>query len=522
MANGRRSARRKYNRASTSDEDDGDHTEKPHNSSDKEKNPIEIKILDSAQNKFTIPSIDPNTTTVQQLKEIGLDIHSVPPDQQHLIYMGRLLSSNTTGDDGELLNLSDYGIEADGCIIHLSEKNPIEIKILDSAQNKFTIPSIYPNITTVQQLKEIGLDIHSVPPDQQRLIYMGRLLSSDTTGDDGELLNLSDYGIKKDGCIIHLFPKPKVVIDRTNINNGETDLSLQSPNQTDPSSSATDQDGGSGNDSAAHIPEIIVDASEAERHSNVIILSSHEAFEILHRVRLCAFCLLVYSSMELLQDFTLWMGAVHSENDNNIYSNAVDDDIPPDDPTDTTTPGRSDDEFGGDMDTVPQEWESIDFVDIAVSVFALWVSLLGIKVTTEHELVTARLFCNVLIVLAVIWNVFNYLITVRDIKRLKERHSEEDEPSVDDIWPSNNSSTEDSNDTDAYQLALWYMSFLLFLWGIFLFWAHQFRKLMEEAASEAEERTRSFFTDVGDNTTTTGSDEVVNDLELQVEGRVIT
>jgi len=290
----------------------------------------------------------------------------------------------------------------------------------------------------------------------------------------------------------------------------------------DPSPSATDQDGGSSYDSVAHIPEIIVDASKVERHSNVIILSSHEAFKILRRVRLCACCLLVYSSIELLQDLKLLMGALQSDNDSDMYSYDFDDDIPLDDPTDITTPGISDDEFVGDMDTVPQESESIDFVDIALSVFALWVSLLGIRVTRKHELVTARLFCNVLIVLAVIWNVFHYLMTVHDIKRLSARFSEEDEPSFDDFLPSNYSSSEDSNDTGAYLLALWYMSFLLFLWVIFLFWAHQFRKLMEAAFAEAEEGTKSFLIDVGGSTTTAGSDEVGDDLKFQVEGKVIT
>merc|ERR1719491_280651 len=169
----------------------------------------------------------------------------------------------------------------------------IQIQILDSAQKKFKVPSINPKTCTVQQLKDIGCAIHGVSPPQQRLIYMGKLLNDDTS-------LLSVYGIVKDLCIVHLFPKPTVVIDRSRGSAEDTSLCTPAPGDNGPNSDTGTE--------TAHIPRIVLDASEAERHSNVIILSSHEAFEILHRVRLCAFCLLVYSPMEILQDLTLWMG----------------------------------------------------------------------------------------------------------------------------------------------------------------------------------------------------------------------
>ena len=42
-------------------------------------------------------------------------------------------------------------------------------------------------------------------------------------------------------------------------------------------------------------------------------------------------------------------------------------------------------------------------------------------------------------------------------------------------------------DMSPYNLALWYMSFLFLLWFTFLFWARQFKNLMEEAGAEADD-----------------------------------
>jgi len=433
-------------------------------------------------------------------------------------------ASTTDEDDDRCQSNTDDGTDKK---INETKKETIEITILDSAQNRFAISSIDPKATTVQQLKELGMDVHAVPPDQQRLIYMGKMLTTDKAGDDGEPLRLSDYGIDKEGCIVHLFPKPKVVIDRNN--DGES-----SGQESSLANQGTGQNGSNAaEDSTAHIPQIILDASEAQRHSNVIILSSHEAFETLHRVRLCSFCLLVYSSMELLQDLALWMGGTNQDDGANgslEYSLNDDNGIPPDEPTDTTVTGPfNDDAFGAaNSDFVPQVWETIDYLDVVVSVCALWVAMLGIKVTTEHELVTARLFCRCLVVVAAVWNALNYWVTVRDIVKVREKLHADDQPSsenddLDDRW-GDNGDNDERDEMSPYRLALWYMSFLFFLWGIFLFWAYQFRKLMEEAAAEAEERTRSFLTDagVGSNEVGRNSDEVGGDLELQVEGREIT
>jgi len=416
----------------------------------------------------------------------------------------------------------------------------IQIQILDSAQKKFKIPSINPKTCTVQQLKNIGCAIHGVSPPQQRLIYMGKLLNEDTS-------LLTSYGIKNDLCIIHLFPKPTVVIDRRG--GGAEDTSLCAP-------ASSNNDNDDSDTETAHIPQIVLDASEAERHSNVIILSSHEAFEILHRLRLCAFCLLVYSSMELLQDLTLWMGNSFADKGNGC--NMFDDSCTehkPDEPTDTTSPTLSYGEENG-----PPAWESWNYIQVLISMFSFYVAMLGIKVTTEHELRTARLFWNLLVLLALLWNGCYYWSTVRelqnDIAKRKANPSPDEEYEDDDAGP--NIEPPDSMESNLemespYSLALYYTSFLLILWLVFLFWARQFKNLMEEAGAEAEERTRSLTNVTSLNSTgyggaglqtvdsdpsergrgTTNESRVtegasdsnrggVYDLELQVEGRSIT
>jgi len=434
----------------------------------------------------------------------------------------------STTDDNPNLNDADRPSSSTTLTLQTEDKDPITIQILDSAQNKFAIPSITPTTCTVQQLKDIGCAIHGVSPPQQRLIFMGKLLNEDTSC-------LSHYGIKRELSIIHLFPKPTVVIERSGGGDGGEDTSLCSP---------TSNDNDANDNETAHIPQIILDASEAERHSSVIILSSHEAFEILHRVRLCAFCLLVYSSMELLQDLTLWMGK--SLNNDNEYCDDDDNDgcpeYRPDEPTDTTAPSPN-----GNSDHL--QWKSWNYFDVLLSIFAFYVSMLGIKVTTEHERSTARLFWNLLVLLAVLWNGFYYWRAVQDIMDDRQKRKGSKEGGGDHSNDNGSDASDPSlEETSPYNLALWYMSFLFLIWFVFLFWARQFKNMMEEAGAEAEERTRSLSNGTTLNATGYGgadsvgvesdasqgvqngvTDGVVDpnrgeayDLELQLEGRSIT
>merc|ERR1712232_1412972 len=71
--------------------------------------------------------------------------------------------------------------------------NLIKVIVMDPAQNKFEI-AVNP-CWNISRFKKEGFAIHKIPSSQQRLIFMGRLLSDDTV--------LSDAKINKEGIIIH-------------------------------------------------------------------------------------------------------------------------------------------------------------------------------------------------------------------------------------------------------------------------------------------------------------------------------
>ena len=95
-----------------------------------------------------------------------------------------------------------------------------------------------------------------------------------------------------------------------------------------------------------------MDAAEAERRSQILILSSTEVFEAQHRVKLLSFLLLIILSMELLTLLTMMMGMPADA------GYGYNDDIPPGDPTDTTPP-RGGGGAGGAGGEIPQEHPAI-------------------------------------------------------------------------------------------------------------------------------------------------------------------
>lgn len=326
----------------------------------------------------------------------------------------------------------------------------IEVVILDSAQQKFSInadPS-----WKISHFKKAGFVVHKVHPAKQRLISMGRLLDDETT--------LQDCGITESGKIIHLFPKPNVVIDNeeTRTENGEAQTEGQ-----------------------AHVPEIRLNSEELSRQSEILVLATHEAYETVNRVRLLSFLLLVYFSMETLRDISMWVSRQDQSDENTVY--------PPGDPTDTSPPGEMN---PGDL----PPWQDRDYISLAISALGLYVSIIGIKATTEHIPSLARRFIVLLTILLVSWNVFYFYVYVNDLKS---------RPEVDD--------------EKVYQEALFAISLPLFLWVTFYIRAYQFYKLLREAEIEAGERTAIL---TGDEEQAAGNGQRSdNDLELQVEDRTI-
>ena len=79
----------------------------------------------------------------------------------------------------------------------------INVVLMDAAQTKFNIKC--DKQWSVSEFKEASASVTKVGPQMQRLIHMGKLLQDAET--------LEHYGISEDGKIIHLFPKPNVVIN---------------------------------------------------------------------------------------------------------------------------------------------------------------------------------------------------------------------------------------------------------------------------------------------------------------------
>jgi len=375
--------------------------------------------------------------------------------------------------------------------------NEIVVHILDSAQKKFDVKC--DKSWSVRNFKIAGYVVHKVPPEKQRLISMGRLLQDDKT--------LEEQNITTEGQIIHLFPKPNVVIT----NNTESNQTSYVSPSTSPVTVPEGSEGTGGTvestpSSVAHIPQIILNAEEAERGSEILVLSSHEAYETVHRVRLLSFLLLIYSSMQFLQDLTKWMGPAITNNESGT--------IPPGDPTDTSMStyggGNPAGSNGGD-ETLNLPWNDSDYFDWAINTFGVYVAMVGIKATAEYSVLSARWFLQTLMVLGIAWNIYYYYVQVKIEKLFRQSHQY---------------NTDDPNEQNKgiYEDAMITMLLPIFLWVTFVIRAWQFQKLLVEAEVEAEERTRRWTqtTSTTEQTTTVPLDQARSDdfdLELQTEGR---
>ena len=340
-------------------------------------------------------------------------------------------------------------------------ENEIHVTLMDGAQKKF-------NITCdaqwkVSEFKEISAHVTKVPPRSQRLIHMGKLLQDTTT--------LGECGINEDGKIIHLFPKPNVVINTTN-NNINTCEGGQATNTTG------DSDGISPTTAAAsatgaHIPQIILDAEEASRRSQILILSSQEIFEAQHRVKLFSFLLMIISSMELLTLMTLYVG-VPQEGDYPGYGGAGGSDSlpPPGNPTDTP-PSSS---YGNNNSPMEMRtWQNSDYFDTLISAFGFYVSLLGIQATTENTNQLAKKYLSCLVLAAIGSNCYYYYLNII----AQEKHAQDLNQPMDKY--------------QVYSTSFVGILLPLTVWLLCIIRAYQFQALIREAEIEAEERTRASF-----------------------------
>lgn len=198
-------------------------------------------------------------------------------------------------------------------------RNKLPIIILDSCQKKFTV--LVDRQWTVSQLKQAGFLIHQVPLVSQRLIFMGRLLSDEST--------LLENGIFEPNTIIHLFPKPRVIYTQES---SEQNITTQDT-------------------STAHIPQILVDPT-IHPHT------STDVYEAQYRLKFLLLLLFLYCFMEL---FSLVTIILHTES----YEET------PGDPTDTSPAIR--------------QWQPSDYFDLALSILGISLSVLGMKAIAEQN-----------------------------------------------------------------------------------------------------------------------------------------
>ena len=358
------------------------------------------------------------------------DVESPPPQEEDASTSGGVsLTSKVNKEEGD-----DDGGER------------ITIVIMDPAQNKFDV-KVNP-LWNVARLKRQGVTIHKIAVSQQRLIFMGRMLADDTI--------LSDAKINKDGVIIHLFPKPRVVLQSTN-NNGYGNNDEEAPAQ-----------GG------AHVPQISLDPDEAQMRSQILVLGSAEILDAQTNVKMLCFLLLFMTSMELLALFTIMLGAPQNAPD----GTSGDDYVPTDDPI-----HRHDHEQG------VRVWRNSDYFDLALSLFGLYASLLGIKATTENTRRLAWRYLVCTVVCGVFWNAFYYYLNFQVEKEMdEEKHT--------------------MLTTDDYLMQAFFAILIpMMIWVMCCMRAYQFHQLLEEAEMEAEQRIQNELRMVEESNDTSGEEE---------------
>lgn len=416
----------------------------------------------------------------------------------------------------------------------------VTVTVLDTAHSKFLVkadPS-----WTVARFKAAGARSHGVPPSSQRLVYMGRLLDDTST--------LDECGLDGEDRIVHLFPKPNVVLRTEDDELGELDGIASGGRGGAPGSASAESPSGTASAGGAHVPQIFLDANEAT--SPVLVLSSQEIFEAMHRVKLLSFLLLIMSSMELLTLFSIMMGGVpDTDGASNGYGGGYDD-IPPGDPTDTGPPSYSGGGPGGGQQVQMRTWRTSDWADLAVSVLGLYVATVGIKATTESTVFLARKYFYGLVLAGLSWNAYQYYLNVQVYNEAEEAAEQAAEDADDGSGGGAGAGGGGSglgpnvapDYGSPYTAALGTLMIPMAVWVMCWFRAWEFQSLMVQAEEEATERARALTGGGRDRGAGGGGDEEeggdggadvedeedrVNDEEatdlefsVQVEGRTIT
>lgn len=389
------------------------------------------------------------------------------------------------------------------------DANLITVIVLDPVQSRFKVKAS--TQWPVSKFKLCGERVHKVPPVQQRLIYRGKLLADNST--------LAECGISSDNIIVHLFPKPRVVVLSNDGNKSTNDSASSSCNNGNnnhgAASGGDDDDGDDDNNgsSGAHIPQIVLDADEAERRSSILVLGSPYFVEAQNNVKLLSFLLLVFSSIELLNLFATLMGVPEDQTEPSLYDDSFfpshntygndNDNGTAANYTNSSdfspySSGSSNNPYGDDNLVIPQ-WHMYHNFDLIISAVGFWVAMTGIQATNDNTLRLAKKYMYGTFLVGVAWMVYNYIRSVQIDEEIEHHREESRETKFGNQTHHHSDTTGASSDdmfmpmsdSDIYAQSFQVMVLPGMVWILCCVRAWQFHYLLSEAEREAEERIRT-------------------------------
>jgi len=314
----------------------------------------------------------------------------------------------------------------------------IKINILDTRGKKFTLNAT--PTTTVHSLKMSSHVLHSVPPPQQRLIYMGRSLNRGN-------VTLGELGMENGMEVtVHLFPRP--IVETTYEGNGdEIESGIGRESNSNSSNSGNSRSSShptpaNPSTSRAHVPRILIadEAAAIEMRRTVnggfvppqggsrrnaangrsngnnggggdgAILTDLEmtnltngwtgSVENRRRVKMLAALLVLVSMMQLLTLFTILAGIQSEPNPaSSGYGNNANADCT--DPINCYSTSSTNQD--GSSTYVPRTWRKTDYIDLGVSIMGIWVGMQGLRATQDETTESAKKYFYGLLLTGVSW-----------------------------------------------------------------------------------------------------------------------